>query len=347
MKMRKMTYRWLWSCLVAGNLLLTGCADRSEEDLPQPEQGTPLRLQAVTRTDGASSYAGSQSIRIYLTTADEMVKADGEFSLNGWTSNLNVKEERQYYIYGYMPSSLSASQSKPTNGSYADGIKLSFTNLPAVTTDDICIVVGVERVVGSTSSANVTEGNYGYLSGINTQNYVNLLMAHLYTGLEVKFKLDADYAKLRSIHLKEVKLTYTAGTVSATVNILAGQGIGTPNFTSTSASSQETSFLGTTDPEVVLDKTAVTTAVSLKEVYVVPTLFTTNATMKLTSTYDVYDKKGTNLGERTSVNTISTAWTDANPAAPGKKKTITLTVKPTYLYILSDNDLDNPIITTE
>lgn len=345
MKMRKMTYRWLWSCLVAGNLLLTGCADRSEEDLPQPE--TPLRLQAVTRTDGASSYAGSQSIRIYLTTADEMVNDAGEFSLNGWTSNLNVKEERQYYIYGYMPSSLSASQSIPASGSYADGINLSFTNLPAVTTDDICIVVGVERVVGSTPSANVTEGNYGYLSGINTQNYVNLLMAHLYTGLEVKFKLDADYAKLRSIHLKEVKLTYTAGTVSATVNILAGQGIGTPNFTSTSASSQETSLLGTTDPEVVLDKTAVTTAVSLKEVYGVPTLFTTNATMKLTSTYDVYDKKGTKLGERTSANTISTAWTDANPAASGKKKTITLTVKPTYLYILSDNELDNPIITTE
>ena len=172
-------------------------------------------------------------------------------------------------------------------------------------------------------------------------------MAHLYTGLEVKFKLDADYAKLRSIHLKEVKLTYTAGTVSATVNILAGQGIGAPNFTSTSASSQETSLLGTTDPEVVLDKTAVTTAVSLKEVYCVPTLFTDNPTMTLTSTYDVYDKKGTKLGERTSENTISTAWTDANPAAPGKKKTITLTVKPTYLYILSDNDLDNPIITTE
>lgn len=347
MKMRKMTYRWLWSCLVAGNLLLTGCADRSEEDLPQPEQGTPLRLQAVTRTDGASSYAGSQSIRIYLTTADEMVNDAGEFSLNGWTSNLNVKEERQYYIYGYMPSSLSVNQSIPASGSYADGINLSFTNLPVVTTDDICIVVGVERVVGSTPSANVTEGNYGYLSGINTQNYVNLLMAHLYTGLEVKFKLDADYAKLRSIHLKEVKLTYTAGTVSATVNILAGQGIGTPNFTSTSASSQETSLLETTDSEVVLDKTAVTTAVSLKEVYGVPTLFTTNATMTLTSKYDVYDKKGTKLGERTSVNTISTAWTDANPAAPGKKKTITLTVKPTYLYILSDNDLDNPIITTE
>ena len=347
MKMRKMTYRWLWSCLVAGNLLLTGCADRSEEDLPQPEQGTPLRLQAVTRTDGASSYASSQSIRIYLTTADEMVEANGEFSLNGWTSNLNVKEERQYYIYGYMPSSLSVNQSKPTNGSYADGINLSFTNLPVVTTDDICIVVGVERVVGSTSSANVTEGNYGYLSGINTQNYVNLLMAHLYTGLEVKFKLDADYAKLRSIHLKEVKLTYTAGTVSATVNILAGQGIGAPNFTSTSASSQETSLLGTTDLEVVLDKTAVTTAVSLKEVYCVPTLFTDNPTMTLTSKYDVYDKEGMILGERTSENTISTAWTDANPAAPGKKKTITLTVKPTYLYILSDNDLDNPIITTE
>ena len=30
---------------------------------------------------------------------------------------------------------------------------------------------------------------------------------------------------------------------------------------------------------------------------------------------------------------------------PGQEKVLVLTVKPTYLYVLSDNDADNPTIT--
>ncbi|MBQ7426619.1 MAG: hypothetical protein IJV20_05140 [Prevotella sp.] len=346
-----MTYRLLWSCLITGCLLLTDCADRPEEDLSQPEyEGPPLQLGAVTRTDGATSYSGNQDIRIYLTNEAGMVKEDGEFSASGWTSNLNVKEESQYYIYGFMPKTITGATityRPPTGENYANGIDLSFTGLPAITTDDICVVVGVQRVASATSTANVTEGNYSYLSGINTQNYVNLLMAHLYTGLEVKFKLDADYAKLRSIHLKECKLSYTYGTVSATVNIRAGQGIGSPDFTKTSGSETTFSLLETTDTEVVLDNTTTSTAVSLKQAYCAPCLFTDNTSITITSTYDVYDKKNIKLGERTSVNKLNTAWPASTTAAPGLKKTVTLTVKPTYLYILSDNDLDNPVIQIE
>lgn len=345
----RMTYRWLWSCLVAGSLLLTGCTDRSEDDLQQPEQGVPLQLGAVTRTEGAASYTGSQNIRIYLTNDAGMVNEDGEFSASGWASNLNVKEESQYYIYGYMPSTISATQSAP-DGGYSNGINLSFSNLPAMTADDICIVVGVQRVTAATSTANVTEGNYSYLSGINTTNYVNLLMAHLFTGLEVKFKLDADYAKLRSIHLKEVTLGYSYyNSVNATVNVRKGQGIGTPVFSPTGESSARTfELLTSTDEEVVLDKTTTTspTAVSLKQAYCAPCLGNTPIT--ITTTYDVYDKKGQKVrGGQTSVNRLSTSWTEETPAAPGRKKTFSLTVKPTYLYILSDNDLDNPVIEIE
>lgn len=356
----RMTYRWLWSCLIASGLLLTGCADRSEDDSPHqgytPEPGIPLKLGAVTRTDGATTYTGSQGIRVYLTTADEMIKSDGEFSAGGWASNLSVKEESQYYLYGYMPSTISATYAPPTSGKYSDGINLTFTNLPAMMTDDICIVVGVQREKEPSSTADLSkcEGYYGFISGINNQNYVNLLMAHLYTGLEVKFILDADYAKLRTIRLKSVTLKYTYGDnkVNATVNIQkdsqTGKGIVTHTFTkaSTSDAAQSFSLLTESDDEVVLNKntTTSTTAVSLKQAFCAPSIYTDNTAIKITSVYDVLDNKGIILGERKSVNKLDLTWSATQPAAPGKKKTILMTVMPTYLYILSDNDLDNPII---
>ena len=70
----KMTYRWLWSCLVAGGLLLlSGCsASSSEDDLQQPEQVT-LQLRAVTRTDGAfeipDANKPASNIKLFLATS--------------------------------------------------------------------------------------------------------------------------------------------------------------------------------------------------------------------------------------------------------------------------------------
>lgn len=368
MKTDRMTYRWLWSCLIAGGLLLAGCTDRSEDDTPHqgytPEQGIPLKLGAVTRTDGATTYTGSQNIKVYLSTGDGNVTTGTFTNTTIAGSDLNVKEESQYYLYGYMPSTISATYAPPTSGKYSDGINLTFNNLPAMMTDDICIVVGVQRVKEPSGTADLKkyEGYYGFISGINTQNYVNLLMAHLYTGLELKFMLDADYAKLRTIRLKSVTLNYTYGDnkVNATVNIQkdsqTGKGIVTPTFTkaSTSDAAQSFSLLKEEDEEVELNKNTTTsaTAVSLKQAFCAPCVYTGNTEITITSVYEVYDNKdkdnplknpqgGTS---RTSVNKLNLTWSDTQPAAPGKKKTVLMTVMPTYLYILSDNDLDNPVI---
>ena len=64
--------------------------------------------------------------------------------------------------------------------------------------------------------------------------------------------------------------------------------------------------------------------------------------LTLTTIYDVYDIKGQNLGERVSENKIKF---DVAEVKPGQEKKLVLTVKPTYLYVLSDNDADNPTIT--
>ena len=247
----KTTYRWLWNCLIAGGLLLTGCTDHSDEVQPTVEY-SPLELQAVTRTNGAYSipstlYNISPDIHLYLTTAESSTPEVGDFQFDSfdkrWKSNvIKIKEEAQYYMYGYMPNEFSNAVLSVPEGvgkSFADGADLSLTSLPAITDKDICVIVGVQKVSSTTFSntPDVDEGNYGYFSGIKGENFVNLLMDHLYASIELNFKLDPTYAELRSIHLKTVTLKSSYGTVNASVALRPRpvhqenwHGIGTPTF---------------------------------------------------------------------------------------------------------------------
>lgn len=348
----RMTYRWLWSCLIIGSLLLTGCADKFEEvPQPEPEQGSPLELRSLTRTDNATPYADADcKIRTYLTETNSVAEEDGYFIYTGagWDSNLSVKEEHQYYLYGFMPYSLGGTFAMPDNGDFSDGVDITFTNLKDITDLDVCVVVGVQRVDGPGAEANVQEGRYSYLSGIRGKNYVNLLMGHLYSSLQLSFKIDDEYSVLRSILLKEVKLNSTYGNVNTTVNIRRGTGVGTPTFTQVeeSAANPSVYFLKSTDSSVRIDRSNIVNAKTLdKLVYCAPGIFDVNGTyVSITSTYDVLDKKGESLGERTSTNKLKIT---ASSMAPGHKKNVVITVKPTYLYVLSDNDLDNPVLEIE
>ena len=246
----KNTYRWLFSCLVVGGLLLlSGCSGGSSGDDVPPSEQSYLQLGAVTRTAGAFEIPDANNpatnIQLFLATQAPtnedpnhytLVEKMYSYSTDHWSSltPFLVKENTQYYLYGYMPASLSATQSAP-EGDYSKGINLTLSNLPAITTDDICVLVGVQRVgANSTSSPSVTEGQYGFITGIKGQNYLNLLMAHLYAKMKVSFKIDPAYAELRSIRLKNITLTskYADGASSVTVSLRSGQGIGSPAFPS-------------------------------------------------------------------------------------------------------------------
>ena len=372
MMTEKLTYRWLWSCLVAGGLvLLSGCSGSSEDD---QQQFDILQLRAVTRTEGAFKIPNEETpasnIRLFLATLAPTNEDPNHYSMvegtcsysDQWSSSssLKVKEETPYYLYGYMPSSISASQSAAEGDDYSKGINLTLSNLPAITSDDICVLVGVQRVeTKSAELPTVTEGQYGFRTGIKGKNYLNLLMAHLYTRVKVSFKIDPDYAELRSIHLKKVTLTskYTDGE-SVTVNLRSGQGIGSLTFPSGSETEEHTvTLLNTSDAEKVLDKALAdsenpTLTLDLPA-YCRPVAGDTY-NLTLTTTYDVYDTKGSKLGEKTSENEIKTERTSVNKiqlnradVGPGKEKVLVLTVMPTYLYVLSDNDADNPTIKLE
>ncbi len=347
---------WLGSLLML--LLTVACASDSETDLRQ--QGSQLRLAGVTRADGDAERINEGNIRLFIAKAGTDNPASGSFTNNdakdGWVNQgLSVDENTQYYMYGFMPAKLGnadiACGISAADGDYAKGANLTFTGLPVFTDQDICVVVGVRRVTGSTDKTKADEGSYGYLSGVSTANYLNLLMDHLYAKLEMSFNVESQYAELRQIHLKKVTLKSTYGeSVSATVSLRSGSGLANRvSFGAFTSSAEKT-----TTPYKYQDGEAVTylpvattgtAAKALTPVYCAPCIFDGDGKyLSIQSTYDVYDRKGNKLAERTAENKIAVTG-----MAPGKSCQLKLTVEPTYLYILSDADLDNPAVklTTE
>jgi len=346
-------WHWLTRSLLAGGLLLlAACSEDSEEQM----NGNRLQLLSATRASGAYPLGtGDYLLKMYIvpaTSEGTMKIADYSYSSSlespKWTlsSQASISEETQYFIYGYMRTDENTIQDSKVNvsapdGGYASGINITMRDLPAITDDDICLVVGVQRVsnpdVGNTNRVCdpevLEEGKYGYFSGVAGENYVNLLMDHLYSQLVLKFTVDADYSKLRKIKLKELKLT-AAETVTAKVNIRSNSGIGSPTYTPGSSTKAWPIF----SDEGGVELGASPSVTDLTAIYCAPGIFSTETT--LVSIYDVYDRQGNLIREGcTATNKFSIGGMDH-----GVKKTLTLTVVPTYLYVLGDPDLDNPTV---
>jgi hypothetical protein len=66
--------------------------------------------------------------------------------------------------------------------------------------------------------------------------------------------------------------------------------------------------------------------------------------LQLYTEYDVYDKEGKFIAERTATNQLKTVLKDITR---GQERVLNITVDPSYLYILSDADLDNPPFVVE
>lgn len=357
--------RWLGSMLML--LQLVACADDSDSGNVKDEpQGSQLRLSSATREgEGSNSSVTEGDIKVFVTTKDAQAY-EGSFNKNSteaiWNSNnLAIKENTQYYIYGFMPNTeaVTGSIAKPAGGDYSAGAELKLSGLPVFADEDYRVIIGVQRVTDGETFTPATEGHYGYLSGIASQNYVNLLMGHLYSQLQLRFCVDKTYYALRCIHLKEVKLksAYVAkrGTVTATVSLRDGKGLtGQVAFSDPAATTpttpEEMSLL--TDGNEVLKVEPEANAEN--PVYtVIPNtvncahcLFTANgAYLSVETTYDVYDRDNSKEhGNLIRANCKATNKIQVSGMAPGVRKMLTLTVAPTYLYMLSDPDLDNPTI---
>jgi hypothetical protein len=74
------------------------------------------------------------------------------------------------------------------------------------------------------------------------------------------------------------------------------------------------------------------------------------STLILTSLYDVYDTKGNLIRKdckATNTMELKDLLTEQTEAKRGWRYQVNLNINPTYLYVLSEPDLDNPTVTVE
>lgn len=343
-------------------VLLAACSDDSDRDdgetdvvqLVAYSQGmTDLEPVAATRgiPSGYHEYTGPSSIGVYSTSPDVAPSSVRTFSYdevkNQWNSLVSTKLGVTYYIYGYMPASsvIHCAISKREGKNYSEGAVLIFSDLPPVLSEDFCVVTGVQQLNSKTDEVNLTPGVFTFVGQSTGNNFACLMLDHLYSCVKFKFLVNTDYDKLRTIKLKKVELKTTQQvSYPLTVTMKAGESYEVAWNDATGLTNDYVS-LPVSEGGVILSAT------EAKEVdgYFAPKTDVAN-NLVLQCTYDVYDKNVTT--EHPEGNLIRQNCVAVNklPATKltvetNKRTLLTLTVNPTYLYVLSDPDLDNPTIT--
>ena len=290
-----------------------------------------------------------------------------------------------FYLYGYMPyNAAEVSITPPDGATYAEGAILSYSNLGSVMSKDVCVLVGARHGsdANNPASPGMKLGQFAVeMKAVSKDdenpehNYLFLLFEHVYARLDFRFKLDADYARLRTIKLKKLELmaySYNRDNLSDTVKMKKNGSIEVhvlANTTETSPIANDVRFTPdddspVMDPVVIFDAQEKDEATGIErgeetipsDSYTVETGYvpyynfadaSTKVLYTLRTTYNVYDKQGNLVREKDCVaeNTVVPGRLfSQSQLDSGKQYKINLTVMPTYLYVLSEPDIDNPTV---
>ena len=349
MKDRYIHSAWLIGLLIIWSSLIISCSEQSE---PDEQQGSLLQIYSLTRsTDELPVPIGTQ-IQLWLIQQDAsstpkggLVTYAGKDAQNTdiWNSGVYVQGNKTYYIYGYTPSSLveSSNITATLTGTTVTGATLKLNGMSVLSEEDFSIVVGVK----AGEDGNIQIGEFSYEASPDGNNGISLLVDHLYAGASFKMIINPDYNKLRTIKLKKMELVCTnqsmRSKVDATIAFVNGLANPVQSITTTAVSdadqAKQTLFEDADGVELKEDEHD-ESIVNVSKNFL-PTFATS---LSLVSTYDVYDKKENKIRE----NCQATNKLDVilSGIQRGQIRPVLLTVNPTYLYMLSEPDLDNPMV---
>lgn len=347
--------------LIAVAVLLNACSSDDSGAQPDPTDNKPVKkeIQVMTYASqfaetalsrraapaptGFSQYTPDKTTTMGIYMLLQSEQSDWDFpeekrityntSTDKWNASFEVDAGNTYTVYGYMPKTegMSSTLAKST----ADAATLTITGMKAITTDDICIITGVKE-----KDEGLKEGQFSWNTPTtgNQTFYINILMDHLYAAAQFRLKIDAEYDSLRTIKLKTMTLSTECKSVNATISLTHNDTGASPitdvTYTPSGSSSTTTTEIFNSDEGVALDKT---TPLTINACFA-PTL---SNYLTLVSTYDVYDSKDNLIRQ----NCTATNKLPNLEAIRGQRIQLNMTVNPTYLYVLSDPDLDNPTIT--
>ena len=250
---------------------------------------------------------------------------------------------------------------------YSLGAIMTLKDVPTVISQDFCVVIGAKEGPDKEHDNGLRQGDFEYEAKAITEvdgkkvdggNYVFLLFDHLYAALRVRMRVHDDYAALRTIKLKSLMLTTkvpkeegeegeeepTTDKTDITIKLSANDGSASPikelNFTPDGGEIEGgLEFWSSTYGEQLTNDFKPFIG------HFMPSGITK---LILTSTYDVYDKNNKNLIRQnckvTNSVLLSELFTGQTKTERGKRYTINMTIQPTYLYMLSEPDLDNPTV---
>ncbi len=350
--------------IIAVSLMVTGCTDSADEhsDNEKSRQEHELRLtmgmtqlQNATRAlpTGFSAYTYNAKAPIDQIVGF-FVPQDGSTSYytchfiyeeesNEWRTKAYL-QDGGYFFYGYMPN-VSASSVNVTSTN--TGATITLSGLNAAMPDDISVIEGVKSYQTGSSLPDMSDGigTFDYTAGDDSPDNFYVLASHIYAGLEINMKLDATYANLRKIKLRSITLTpyvannQVANKINATITIThRGE-----SDLETALNVSFTEYAGTTStastPAVLhgVEGEELTTDDKPFLACLCPHL-STDTKYVMETHYDVYDTEDNLIRENQSAqNTLTLPQ-----LTRGTKHVVNITVNPTYLYVLSDPDLDNP-----
>ena len=321
----------------------------------------PGLTRTVTYPEPTSEWAPiapTDNMLVFVTkekdspTASDVLSRIFYSTTSGWQSNITITDagpDNHYLIYGFMPiDAENVNISSATN--YNAGASMSIKGLKVLTQTDPCVIVGVGKQETSTPDVTLKWGTFDFTFKEGTSDvidYMSILLDHIYSRYYFQVKIDADYAQLRTIKITKMTLealsndgTQTVGTVNATVNIQTNttntNPISSVTFTRNTGTRSVTFFENTTTP------LSLTTSYQDAGFCLAPG---DQRWFRLTTVYEVYNRDNKHIRTNTATNTFNTAnfkehkITNMNP---GLDHFIQIIVNPTYLYVLSDSDLDNP-----
>lgn len=296
-----------------------------------------------------------------------------------WISDIAVEDGTVYNIFGYMSANNKSWDADiDPNGTYNNGAIMKLQNLNVVTASDVSAVVGILKgnmddsghpdVMRETIDSkgknygSVTKesylGSYNFV-GEKNKNFIYLWLDHLYTCINFELNMDDEYGELRIIKLKQVNLTVSAVKMyDVTVTL------GTDNYNPiTSVTYVPTEGAATDTTSAVLfknvegkeiPKVSEGTRLNVPGYFAPVASFTGDTqTMEVTFTYDLYTvnsngEKKLEAAGRTAKNTIKIGeLLKGKTLDRGKIFTVRATVQPSYLYVLADEDLNNPVFRLE
>ena len=330
---------WLLGSMLM--LLVTACSSDSTDAPKQQEEWEDARIELRGVTRAGTTDSGMGDIHVFLKddygTYEGAFKYHNETATHYWRAqNLKVKPgTHNFWLYGYMPAI------EGITGQVLDQRQLKLSGIQPISSEDICIVTGV-RV--HETSALPLRGTFEFEyknSDYNDVTVLNLLLEHMLGHVDFKFKIGSRYSQLRKIKVKSLTIKTTSkSSISATINLPENtEDVVTINYTATGADqTYTTTLLASTAEPIELTTSGVSMGSGIN--VAVGTGLSENFILE--SEYEVYDLKNNLLSTRTASNNLSGAL-----PVMGQKKEVVLTVEPTYLYQLSDDDLNNPEVTIQ